>query len=113
MTLRQQVEQRTPDLIRALGGADAICKAGCTCRGSYTGPERRKAHREPDPTPEQVMAEARAYAADLTAAYYPAEEVVLTLDSPSLPCSAEGCDLFGPHDLHRDSEGFQWRQVTA
>lgn len=37
----------TPELIRALGGADAICQPGCTCRGSYAGPERRAAHRDP------------------------------------------------------------------
>jgi hypothetical protein len=35
----------TPQLIRALGGADAICNPGCACRGTYTGPERRKEHR--------------------------------------------------------------------
>lgn len=39
----------TPELIRALGGADAICKAGCSCRGSYQGPERRSVHRDPCP----------------------------------------------------------------
>jgi hypothetical protein len=40
----------TPELIRALGGADAICGPGCSCRGSYTGPERRSAPRhEPCP----------------------------------------------------------------
>lgn len=38
---RASEERRTADLIRALGGADAICKPGCTCRGSYAGPERR------------------------------------------------------------------------
>jgi hypothetical protein len=74
MTLRQQVEQRTTDLIRALGGADAICKAGCACRGTYTGPERRSVARH--------------------------------------ECPAEGCELRRPHELHRDSEGFEWRQVT-
>ncbi len=34
------------ELIRALGGADSICKPGCSCRGKYTGPERRQSHRE-------------------------------------------------------------------
>jgi len=61
----------TPDLIRALGGADAICKAGCSCRGSYTGSERRKAHRD----------------------------VVLTLDSPSLPSADPDCRYCGGSGL--------------
>jgi hypothetical protein len=26
------------------------------------------------------------------------------------PCPAEGCDLFGPHELHEDAEGFRWHQ---
>jgi hypothetical protein len=25
-------------------------------------------------------------------------------------CPIPECDLFGAHDLHRDSEGFEWRQ---
>jgi hypothetical protein len=99
MTIRQQVEQRTTDLIRALGGADAICKPGCACRGTYTGPERRSVARHI----EQGQA-SRIGSSPVGAA---------TGASPAPECPAEGCDLFGPHELHRDSEGFEWRQVTA
>jgi len=96
----------TEQLIRALGGADAICKPGCTCRGSYTGPERRSVHRD---------ATTRCHWWDRMFG----DQCVLTEGhdgehkSPWHPCPVEGCDLFGPHDLHRDSEGFEWRQVTA
>lgn len=90
----------TPQLIRALGGADAICREGCTCRGSYGGPERRSVARH-------------ATAADVRQALGPAAawtDVNAIVAELEKPCPAAGCDLFGPHELHEDADGFRWRQ---
>ena len=42
---RTLIDRRTSDLIRQLGGADAICNPNCTCRGHYTDEERRSTER--------------------------------------------------------------------
>lgn len=46
-------------LYEAMKAALLACPAGCTCRGTYTGPERRSVHRDPDLIPD-VEADAAA-----------------------------------------------------
>lgn len=122
----------TPDLIRALGGADAICKPGCSCRGSYTGPERRSVARHGRLIVTSTVGmtnEELGWIGPIEQGQRPGSSVGRApfdgfptdgsrgfesrYGLPAPGCPAEGCELFGPHDLHRDSEGFTWRQVTA